>query len=86
MGQTVVPFFTAVGAKASDNVTPFSQVFALPAAPAIGDVHLLVGCTDNDAAGTVSISAPNGGAWTAVSGTPIGVAAGEKAWVWWRRH
>ena len=76
-----IPTSRTPGAKASGTgaVTP-----ALPANIAVGDIAILVATTI--AAGTITITADGGQAWTAFTGSPIDVASGEKLYVWWRRH
>lgn len=75
-----LPVFRAAGAK-SEGATGTVTVSA-PAGIATGDLEFLV--TSTDTLGTASITSNGGGAWTAVSGTPITVSTGETLYVWWR--
>ena len=76
-----MPVFRAAGAQAADGipVTP-----ALPTGVAVDDICILVAtCRDVD---TISITTAGGGAWTALTGSPVNVTDGEKLYTWWRRH
>ena len=77
-----LPVFRANSAKAAGTgaVTP-----ALPTGVVADDIVILVATTI--AGGSISITA-NGSiaTWTAVTGSPIDVASGEKLYVWWGRY
>jgi predicted ribosomally synthesized peptide with SipW-like signal peptide len=77
-----MPVYRAAGAKAAGTgaVTP-----ALPAGMAANDICILVATTITG--GTVTITATGSIAtWTALPGSPIDVALGEKLYVWWGRY
>lgn len=76
-----IPIFVAAGAKtaaAQDAIPP------LPAGMAAGAIVILVATCPT--ANTLSITA-NGSVttWTAITGSPVTVAAGEALYVWWGR-
>ena len=77
-----MPVYRGAGAKAAGTgaVTP-----ALPGTIASNDIAIL--CATTIAGGTVTITA-NGSisSWTALTGSPIDVASGEKLYVWWGRY
>lgn len=75
-----LPAFRAAGAKSAG--TTGATTVAAPTGIATGDLEILIAEVRN--ADTCSISNDGGGAWSAVTGTPIGVAAGEKLYVWYR--
>jgi len=80
-GAPLTITFVSVSAEATGTgaVTP-----ALPASMVSGDICILVATTI--VAGTVTITASGSiTTWTALTGSPIDVALGEKLYVWWGR-
>lgn len=74
------PVIRAVGVAASGGAS--AQAIAAPAGLANGDLEIMVAGTI--AGGSISITTAGGGAWTAMTGSPIDVTGGEKLYVWWR--
>ena len=74
------PTFRAAGAKVVGTTSALSV--SAPAGVATGDLEILV--VGTIAGGSVTITANGGSAWTALTGSPIDVTAGEKLYVWWR--
>lgn len=75
-----LPVFRAAGAKSAG--TTGAVTVAAPAGVATGDLEILI--AEVPTAATCSITNNGGGAWTAMTGSPITVAAGERLYVWSR--
>ena len=78
-----LPTYRATGAMAHGTTSAITV--ALPAGMSDKDIVILVASTITG--GSITITT-NGSitAWTAVSGSPIDVASGEKLYVWWGRY
>src|SRR3990167_2641570 len=82
-----IPSFVNIGTKITDGTAPFTQVVGFPASPLANDIYAIIAATDNTAGGSITIdSAGSVSTWTAITGSQIGVASGEKLWVWWGRY
>ena len=80
--EAAPPVFRAAGAKS--NGTTSAVTVAAPTGLATGDLEILI--AEVPTAATCSITTVGGGSWSAVTGTPITVAAGEKLYVWYRQR
>lgn len=75
-----LPVFRAAGAKSAG--TTAAVTVSAPTGVATGDLEILI--AEVPTAATCSITNNGGGAWTAMTGSPITVAAGERLYVWSR--
>lgn len=75
-----LPVFRAAGAKSAG--TTGATTVSAPAGVAVGDLEILIAEVRNS--DTCSVSSTGGGAWTAMTGTPVLVTGGETLYVWWR--
>jgi hypothetical protein len=76
------PTFRAAASKSASSTLPLTV--SAPSGIATDDLEILIAvCPD---ANTISISTNGGGAWSAMTGTPITVASGMKLYIWWRQR
>lgn len=75
-----LPVFRAAGAKSAG--TTAAVTVSAPAGIATGDLEILI--AEVPTAATCAITNNGGGAWAAMTGSPITVTAGERLYVWSR--